>query len=53
MGSSGGWTLNGQSYADIFLHLFMIQWLKEVLLVLTSKSLVATGEWFLSYGELL
>ena len=31
----------------------MIQWLKEVLLVLTSESLIAAGERSLSYGELL
>ena len=52
-GFKGGWSPNGRSYADIFLHLFMIKWLKEVLLVLIIKSLVAGRERSLLYGELL
>jgi len=47
------WSPKGKSWLDIFLHLFPLVWMKNVLLKKTSDALKDDGQDELTFGELL
>ena len=50
---ANGWTPTGKTNLEVFLHLFPIVWLTNVVLAMTSNACVANNSKRLTYGELL